>query len=46
MTSEQILDLCYELADLGIDHLIFNMPNPHVLYPLEILGKEVIPIVR
>ena len=45
MNSNQVLDLCYELADLGIHHVIFNMPNTHEITPLEILGKDVIPTV-
>ena len=46
MTSDQIVELCYELADLGIHHVIFNMPNTHEIDPLFIIGKEVIPKIK
>jgi F420-dependent oxidoreductase-like protein len=36
---------CRALADLGIQHAIFNMPNVHEIAPLEIFGKEIIPAV-
>ena len=39
----EILDLCHALAELGIQHAIFNMPNAHEMKPLEIFGKEIIP---
>jgi len=34
------------LARLGIQHVIFNMPNVHEIEPIEIIGREVIPQVR
>ena len=39
------IELCRQLADLGFQHVIFNMPNVHEIKPLEIIGNEVIPTV-
>jgi F420-dependent oxidoreductase-like protein len=36
---------CRQLAGIGIQHAIFNMPNVHEITPLEIFGKEIIPAV-
>ena len=43
--ENEVIDLCRELADLGFQHVIFNMPNVHEIKPLEIVGNEVIPTV-
>ena len=32
-----------ELAALGVQHAIFNMPNAHDIKPLEVFGREIIP---
>jgi len=45
MNSVQVIELCRELADLGFQHVIFNMPNVHEIRPIEIIGQEVIPQV-
>ncbi len=34
-----------ELAELGVQQAIFNMPNVHEISPLEQFGKEIIPEV-
>jgi alkanesulfonate monooxygenase SsuD/methylene tetrahydromethanopterin reductase-like flavin-dependent oxidoreductase (luciferase family) len=36
---------CKSLAALGIQQVIFNMPNVHDLTPLETFGREIIPAV-
>ncbi len=41
----EVIRLCEALAQLGVQHVIFNMPNAHELLPLKIFGKEVIPAV-
>ena len=46
MTARDVVELCRMLAGLGIQHVIFNMPNAEELTPLEVLGYEVIPIVE
>jgi F420-dependent oxidoreductase-like protein len=45
MSPSGIIDRCQELAQLGIQHAIFNMPNVHEITPLETFGKEIIPAV-
>lgn len=45
-TPETVIQQCRELADIGIEHAIFNMPmDAHTITPLELFGKEVIPAV-
>lgn len=41
----EIVNLCRELNDLGVDQVIFNMPNVYDLWPIERIGAEVIPAV-
>ena len=45
MSASDIIALCRARADLGIEHVIVNMPNAHALRPLEIFGREIIPEV-
>jgi F420-dependent oxidoreductase-like protein len=45
MAAEEVIGLCRELSDAGIQHLIFNMPNVHEIKPLETFGEEIIPAV-
>jgi F420-dependent oxidoreductase-like protein len=45
MTAEGVIELCHELGEAGIEHLIFNMPNVHEIEPLEAFGEEIIPAV-
>lgn len=45
MAAAEVIDLCRELADVGFDQVIFNMPNVDEITPLEIMGREVIPAV-
>lgn len=44
-TAASVIAQCRELAKLGIQHAIFNMPNVHELAPLEVFGREIIPAV-
>jgi F420-dependent oxidoreductase-like protein len=44
-TAADVIAICRELAYLGIQHAIFNMPNVHELAPLEVFGREIIPAV-
>ncbi len=46
MTAGQLIDNCRSLSELGVQHLIVNMPNVYEIRPLEIIGKEVIPAVE
>jgi F420-dependent oxidoreductase-like protein len=45
MSVKQIVEMCRSLAEIGIQHAIFNMPNVHEIKPLEVFGREIIPAV-
>jgi len=46
MTSAEVIQLCRELADLGVPHVIFHMPTTReIVTTLEVFGKEIIPTV-
>ncbi|MET0660665.1 MAG: LLM class F420-dependent oxidoreductase [Steroidobacteraceae bacterium] len=45
MSTKDVVGLCRQLADIGVDHALFNFPNVHEIKPLELFGKEVIPAV-
>ena len=45
MDTTEVIELCRQLADLGFQHVIFNIPNVHEIEPIEIIGQEVIPQV-
>jgi F420-dependent oxidoreductase-like protein len=45
MSAAEVLELCAELAEMGFNQAIFNMPNVQDIRPLEIFGEEIIPRV-
>jgi len=45
MNPTEVVELCQELAEIGFQHVIFNMPNVHEIEPIKIIGQEVIPQV-
>jgi F420-dependent oxidoreductase-like protein len=45
MDTAEVIGICRQLADLGFQHVIFNMPNVHEIEPIKIIGQEVIPQV-
>lgn len=45
VSSKDIIASCRSLAGLGIQQVIFNMPNVQDIWPLETFGREVIPAV-
>ena len=45
MTAKDVIEECRDLAALGVQHCIFNMPNVQDIKPLEIFGREIIPVV-
>ncbi len=45
MSASDVIEQCRDLASIGIQHAIFNMPNTQDIAPLEIFGREVIPVV-
>lgn len=45
MTVKDVIAHCQELAKLGIQQTIFNMPNVQDITPLETFAREIIPAV-
>ena len=45
-STQELIDLAGELGELGFDHIIFNMPNPHEIKPLETIAERVIPAIE
>jgi F420-dependent oxidoreductase-like protein len=45
MKADDVIALCKALADIGVHHAIFNMPNVHEIKPLEVFGRQIIPAV-
>ena len=43
--TSDVIKQCQVLAEIGIQHAIFNMPNVHEIRPLETFGREIIPAV-
>ncbi|HEY3313182.1 MAG TPA: LLM class F420-dependent oxidoreductase [Anaerolineales bacterium] len=43
MSAKEVIQHCHELAALGIQHSIINMPNVQDIKPLEIFASEIIP---
>jgi F420-dependent oxidoreductase-like protein len=46
MKVADVIQQCRAQADLGIQHIIFNMPNVHEIKPLETFGREIIPALK
>lgn len=45
MTAQDVIRKCKQMAEMGFQHAIFNMPNVQEMTPLEIFEKEIIPAV-
>ena len=45
LSPRDVIDHCRALADIGIRHVIFNMPNVQDIAPLSTFGREIIPAV-
>jgi F420-dependent oxidoreductase-like protein len=45
MSTEDVIGLCREMNEAGIQHLIFNMPNVNDIAPLEMFAEKIIPAV-
>ena len=46
LTPGEVVGMCRELAGMGFNYVVFNMPNDHEKTPIEAIGEEVIPGVR
>ncbi|OGO72522.1 MAG: LLM class F420-dependent oxidoreductase [Chloroflexi bacterium RBG_19FT_COMBO_62_14] len=45
MSATGVVALCRDLAGVGIQHAIFNLPNVHEIVPLRTFAREIIPEV-
>ncbi|MEO8607423.1 MAG: LLM class F420-dependent oxidoreductase [Chloroflexota bacterium] len=45
MTASDVIKQCRDLASVGIQHAIFNMPNVHEISPLQTFARDIIPEV-
>jgi F420-dependent oxidoreductase-like protein len=45
MTASDFIEQCRELAEVGIQHYIVNVPNVHEIEPIKTIGREVIPAI-
>lgn len=45
-TAAQLIERCQQLAAVGVQHAIFNMPMDYTITPIETMGREVIPAIR
>ena len=45
MTPEDVIEVCEEMAGIGVHHLIFNMHNDHEITPIKTIGEKIIPKV-
>jgi len=45
MNAADVNQQCRELAAIGIQHIIFNMPNIQEIEPLKVFGREILPVV-
>ena len=46
LTPEDVVDMCEELAGIGVHQAIFNMVNDHEITPIRVIGSEVIPQIK
>jgi F420-dependent oxidoreductase-like protein len=44
-SARELLELCRSLAQVGVHHAIFNVPNVEQIAPLETFKREIIPAV-
>lgn len=44
-TTDDILAFCEEMAQIGIEHIFFHMPETETLKPLDIFAEKIIPAV-
>lgn len=45
-TPAELFERCRQLAAVGVQHAIFNMPLDYTITPIETIGREVIPALR
>lgn len=45
MSARDVVEQCRQLASIGVQHAIFNIPTVHEIRPLEIFARDIIPAV-
>jgi len=45
MTPEDVIEICEDMAGLGVHHIIFNMSNDHEITPIKTIGEKIVPQV-
>jgi F420-dependent oxidoreductase-like protein len=45
MTTQDVVEQCRQLASIGVQHAIFNIPTVHEIRPLEVFARDIIPAV-
>lgn len=45
MSTSQVIEVCHELAEMGFQQVIYNMPDAHDIEPIERVAEEIIPQV-
>jgi F420-dependent oxidoreductase-like protein len=45
MSAKDVIAQCKALAAMGIQHVIFSLPNAEEIKPFEIFGREIVPTV-
>lgn len=46
MSTDEVVEVCHELAEMGFQHVIYNLPDVHTITPILRLAEEVIPRVQ
>ncbi len=42
MSAAEVVEVCHELAEMGIQQVIYNIPNVHEIAPIELIASEII----
>ena len=45
MSPQDVIAQCQVLKGLGVDHAIFYLTDVHRLKPIEVFGRDIIPVV-
>ncbi len=45
LNAQDVVEQCRQLAGIGVQHAIFNIPTAHEIRPLEIFARDIIPLV-
>ena len=45
LSPQQVIDQCQVLKGLGVDHAIFYVADAHLIKPIEVFGRDIIPAV-